>query len=286
MTALVCAVLATVGPPLVEGRVADSGGGGVASAQVTLTQGSRTQVLRTGIDGAFRFRAFEGDGVVSVRLPQGWTAAGELSHAFGPALRGDVIRANFSVRARRVLRGRLLVGGQPFANVTVQSGRLSAQTDADGLFTLEGLPAGISELRVDAPPMAGRVELPPGPVEVTRDIPVGVPELASLPVRPVAQDTVRRAIGDWIASKPMTRREIAALERLAALANLDAGFRLVMAVAPKDVARGAVAAAMLQRYLTGPALVPRDRVLFSQIEFAKAGQLELLLARMNQPETH
>ncbi len=286
MTALVCALFATVGPPVVEGRVLESGGGGVASAQVTLSQGSRTQVLRTGTDGGFRFRAFEGDGVVSVRLPQGWTAAGDLSHAFGPALRGDVIRANFSVRARRVLRGRLLVGGQPFANAAVQSGRLSAQTDAQGLFMLEGLPAGVSELRVDTPPMAGRVELPPGPVDVSRDVPLGVAEFASLPVRPVAQDPVRRAISDWVASKPMKKREIASMERLAALANLDAGFRLVMGVAPKDLARGAVAAAMLQRYLTGPALVPRERVLFSQMQFAKPGQLELILARTNEPEIH
>lgn len=284
MTSLLCVLLAAAGPPRVEGRVYEPGGGGAASAQVTLAQGERTQVVRTAEDGSFRFRAFEGDGVLTVQLPQGWTAAGELTRRFGPALRGDVIRADFAARARRVLRGRLLVAGHPFANARFSAGSASVETDAQGRFTLAGLPSGHVEVRLEALALRGRVELPAGPADLTRDVSLAVPAFSSLSVRAVPHDSDRRALGDWLSGKPLRDGEIASIERLAALANLDAGFRLVMAVRPADVARGAQAAVLLQRYLTGPALVPRERVLFGVTELARAGQLELILARMSEPE--
>ena len=284
MTSLFCLLLAVAGPPRVEGRVYEPGGAGAAWAQVTLAQGERTQVVRTAEDGSFRFRAFEGDGTVTVRLPQGWTAAGELTRRFGPALRGDVIRADFIARARRVLRGRLLVGGHPLGNARLSAGGLSAQTDAHGRFTLAGLPAGAVEVRLEAPPLLGRVELPAGPADMSRDVNLAVPALSSLRLRAVPHDSQRRPVGEWLSGKPLRDREIASIERLAALANLDAGFRLVMAVRPADVARGAEAAVRLQRYLTGPALVPPERVLFGVTELARAGQLELILTRMIEPE--
>jgi hypothetical protein len=284
VTSILCLLLAAAGPPRVEGRVYERGGAGAASAQVTLAQGARIQVVRTAQDGSFRFRAFEGDGVLTVRLPQGWTASGELTKSFGPALRGDLIRADFTVRARRVLHGRLLLGGHPFRNARLSAGEVSAQTDAAGRFTVAGLPAGAVEVRLDAPPLRARVELPAGPAEVLRDVTVPVPALSSLRVRAVPHDSEQRPIAEWLAGKPLRDREIASLERLAALANLDPGFRLVMAVRPADVAHGAEAAVLLQRYLTGPALVPRERVLFSTMELARAGQLELILARTSEPE--
>jgi hypothetical protein len=281
---LLCLLLAVAGPPRVEGRVYEPGGSGAAAAQVTLSQGVRTQVVRTAEDGSFRFRAFEGDGILTVRLPQGWTASGGLTKAFGPALRGDVIRADFTVRARRVLHGRLLVGGQPLGNARLSAGGVSAQSDAHGRFTLAGLPGGAVEVRLEAPPLRGRVELPVGPADVSRDVTVAVPAVSSLRLRAVPHDSERRPMADWLAGKPLRDREIESIERLAALANLDAGFRLVMAVRPADVGRGAAAAVLLQRYLTGPAFVPRERVLFGVTELARAGQLELILARVREPE--
>jgi hypothetical protein len=284
VTSLVCVLLAVAGPPRVEGRVYEPGGSGAAAAQVTLAQGERTQVVRTAEDGSFRFRAFEGDGVLSVRLPQGWTATGELTRTFGPALRGDVIRADFTARARRVLHGRLLVAGHPFANARVSVGPATAETDAHGRFTIAGLPSGDLEVRLEAPALRGRVELPAGPADLSRDVNLPVPAFSSLRVRAVPHDSGRRPLGDWLSGKPLRDPEIASIERLAALANLDGGFRLVMAARPADVARGAQAAVLLQRYLTGPALVPRDRVLFGVSELARAGQLELILARTSEPE--
>jgi len=277
-------LLAVVGPPRVEVRVFEPGGAGTAQAQVTLSQGARVQVVRTAEDGSFRFRAFEGEGVLTVQLPRGWTAAGELTHGFGSALRGDVIRADFTARARRVLHGRLLVGGRPLGNARISAGRLFAQTDGHGRFTLAGLPAGAVEVRLDAPSLAGRVELPAGPAELSRDVSLAVPTLSSLRVRAVPRDAARRRLEDWLSGRPLPDREIASIERLAALANLDAGFRLVMAVRPSDVGRGAQAAVLLQRYLTGPALVPKERVSFAVTELARAGQLELILARTREPE--
>jgi len=70
---LAIALLAALPPPLVEGRVGEVKGAPAAFATVTLAQDDRTQVVRTGADGKFRFRAFEGPATVTVKLPQGWT---------------------------------------------------------------------------------------------------------------------------------------------------------------------------------------------------------------------
>jgi hypothetical protein len=280
---LVCVLLAAVRPPIIEGRVGEPGGTGAAFAQVTLAQGERTQVVRTGEDGTFRFRAFEGGGTLTVRLPQGWTAAGELSRHVGPALRGDVLRADFSARARRVVRGRLLVGGAPLPDADLRAGSVAGRTDAKGLFVLEGLPAGVVEVQVDAPPLTGRVELPAGPSDVSRDVGVAVPDFSALKLARVPQGGAARPIADWLASKPLAHSEVVALERLAALSALDPAFRLAMAAPRAEVGRAAQAAALLQRYLTGPALVPRERLIFSVAEFARPGHLELVLTRLQEP---
>ena len=75
---LLCLLLAG---PVVEGRVGEPRGAGVEGAQVTLAQGPgvHTQVRRTGPDGSFRFRAFEGPATVSVTLPEGWTLSEQSS---------------------------------------------------------------------------------------------------------------------------------------------------------------------------------------------------------------
>src|SRR3984893_9299818 len=145
-----------------------------------LAQGERTQMVQTGPDGTFRFRAFEGAATLTVRLPQGWAAAGALSRNIGPAFRGDVLRADFSALARRVVRGRLLVAGQPLPDAQAGAATARRHTDARGLFVLEGLPAGVVEVRIDAPPLTGRVDLPAGPSDVARDVSVSVPDLAAL----------------------------------------------------------------------------------------------------------
>jgi hypothetical protein len=279
---LVCALLAAARPPIVEGRIGEPGGPGASFALVTLAQGDRMQTVRTGADGGFRFRAFEGDGTVTVRLPQGWTSAGALSRSVGPALRGDVIRADFEAAARRILRGRLLVAGWPLPGVDLRAGRASGHTDAQGLFMLDGLAAGVVEVRVDAPPLSGRVEVPAGPSELSRDVSVSVPEFGALHLSRLPQAGAARPIADWLAPRPMSRTEVAAIEKLAAVAGLDPAFRLTMVAPSRDAGRGSQAAAMLQRYLTGPALVPRERLLFCVADFARPGQLELILARAQE----
>lgn len=261
----------------------EPGGAGAAQAQVTLAQGGRTQVVRTGLDGTFRFRAFEGAATLAIRLPQGWTTAEALSRPVGPALRGDVLRAEFAATARRVIRGRLLVAGTPLPDAQLSAGTLSGRTDARGLFILDGLAAGTVEVRVEAPPLSARVELPAGPSDVSRDLSLSVPEYASLRMARLPQGGVARPIADWLARKPLEESEVSALERLAALVALDPAFRLSM-VAPKgEVGSGAKAAAVLQRYLTGPVLVPRERLTFSVAEFARPGHLELILTRLEGP---
>src|SRR5438128_1402902 len=106
VTVFLCLLLAAARATIVEGRVGEPGGAAAAYAVVRLAQGEKTQVVRTGADGHFRFRAFEGLAAVSVTLPQGWTAAGPLSKTVGPAVRGDLIRADFGASAQRILRGR------------------------------------------------------------------------------------------------------------------------------------------------------------------------------------
>jgi len=280
---LAAALLAVASAPVVEGRVGEPSGAGAAYAQVTLAQGERMQVVRTGTDGRFRFRAFEGDATLTVRLPQGWTAAGALSRSVGPAFRGDVLRADFAALPRRVVRGRLLVDGAPLPHAQVRAAGASGDTDGQGMFVLEGLPAGIVEMRVMAPPLSGTVELPAGPADVSRDVGLSAPRFGSLPLERVPQAGVTRAVADWLDSKPLTNPEIAGLERLAALVVLDPAFRLAMVVSRNDVSRGAQAAAVLQRYLTGPALVPRERLIFAVAEFARPGRLELILTRAQEP---
>jgi len=283
VTFLFCALLAAaLPPPIVEGTVSEPGGAGAAFAQVTLAQGDHVQVVRTGRDGSFRFRAFQGTGMLTVKLPQGWSAAA-VTREVGPALRGDVIRADFVATARRVLRGRLLVAGTPLPEVRLSAGSASGSTDARGLFVLEGLPAGVVDVRVEAPPLAGRVEMPAGPADVARDVSVSVPDFGSLRVSRVPQDGFERPISDWLASKRLGRPEIGRMERLAALVGLDPAFRLAMVAPAREAARGAQAAAVLQRYLTGPVLVPQERVLFAVAEFIRPGHLELLLTRLEEP---
>src|SRR5689334_18355253 len=102
---LLCLLLAASADAIVEGRIGEPSGEGAAFAQVRLVQGERTQVVRTGPDGRFRFRAFAGTGSLSVTLPQGWTSREPLSRSVGPAWRGDVIRADFAAVPRRLLRG-------------------------------------------------------------------------------------------------------------------------------------------------------------------------------------
>src|SRR3989442_7556053 len=202
-------------PPIVEGRVSEAGGAGAAFAQVTLAQGDHVQVVRTRPDGWFRFRAFQGAGTLTVKLPQGWTAAA-LTREVGPALRGDVIRADFVATARRVLRGRLLVAGTPVPDVRLSAGSASGSTDARGLFVLEGLPRGVVDVLVEAPPLAGRVEMPAGPADVARDVSLSVPEFGSLRGSRVPQEGFERPISDWLASKRLRPPAIGRMERPAA----------------------------------------------------------------------
>lgn len=280
---LLCLLLAAPTDAIVEGRVGEPGGSGAAFAQVRLAQGDRLQVVRTGAEGKFRFRALAGMSTLTVTLPQGWTSPEPLSRTVGPAFRGDVIHADFVAVPRRVLHGRLLVAGVPLPEVELSAGAASAVTDAQGMFALESLPPGALEIRVQAPPLLARVDVPAGAAELSRDVGVEVPDFASLHLTPVPQATDARPIADWIAGKPLSRLEISRLERLAALVGLDPVFRLAMVVPPADAARGAQAAARLQRYLTGPALVPRERLVFAVGEFAQPRSLQLLLARAQEP---
>ena len=283
MSLLFCLLLAASTDAIVEGRIGEPGGPGAAFAQVRVAQGDRHQVVRTGADGKFRFRVLAGMSTLSITLPQGWTAGEPLSRTVGPAFRGDVIHADFAAVPRRILRGRLLVAGVPLPEVELSAGAAVATTDRRGIFALESLPAGAVEIRVQAPPMIARVDLPSGAAEWSRDVGAEVPDFASLHLTPVPQASDVRPIAEWLSGKPLSRMEISRLERLAALVGLDPVFRLAMVVPAADAARGAQAAARLQRYLTGPALVPRDRLVFAVGEFAPPRSLQLVLARAQEP---
>src|SRR3954470_17809440 len=148
---LLCLLLALPANAIVEGRIGEPGGSGAAFAQVRLAQGEQVQVVRTGADGKFRFRAFAGIAALSVTLPQGWTAREPLTRTVGPAFRGDVIRADFAAVPHRALRGRLLVAGVPLPGVELMAGTTRTTTDARGAFALDSLAAGRLELRVQAP---------------------------------------------------------------------------------------------------------------------------------------
>jgi hypothetical protein len=280
---LICLLLSATRPAIVEGRVGERAGAAAPFAQVTFAQGDRTQMVRTGVDGMFRFRAFAGGGTLTVRLPQGWTSSEPLSRAVGPALPGDVIRNDFAVIARRVLRGRVMLAGAPLADAQVTAGSASGYTDAKGLFVLDQLPPGVIEVKVEAPPLAGRVELPAGPCDLSRDVTLFAPDFASLRLERVPQGSAERPIADWLSSKRLGQQEVARMERLAALVGLAPDFRLAMIAPPREIPAGAQAAALLQRYLTGPALVPRERLMFAVAEFARPGHLGLILTRLQEP---
>src|SRR5207237_8161085 len=96
-------------------------------------------------------------------------------------------------------------------------------------------------------------------------------------------DGLKRPFGGWLAWKRLGGPEIGRMERLAALVGLDPAFSLAMVAPSQEAARGAQAAAVLERYLTGPALVPPERVLFAVAEFTRPGHLELLLTRLEGP---
>ena len=262
-----------------EGRVYDLAGPERRPRSHAIA-GRAEQVAARAEDGSFRFRAFEGDGVLTVRLPQG-RCDGRLTKAFGPALRGNLIRADFPVRAARVLPGR--PGGLPAAGKRAAFRRRRlGPSDARGRFTLVGFPRGVVEVRLEAPPLRGRVELPAGPADVSRDVALAVPSVSSLRVRAVPNDSEAPPDGRLARRQTPHDREIASIERLAALANLDAGSggdgRAAGGCSAGCGGRGAPAA-----YLAGPALVPRERVLFGVTELARAGQLELILARVREP---
>ena len=280
---LLCLLLSAMRPPIIEGRVGERGGAGAPFAQVTFAQGERTQVVRTASDGMFRFRAFDGEGTLTVKLPQGWTSSEPLSRTVGPAFLGDVIRNDFAVIARRILRGRLMLAGAPVAGAQLTAGVVSGSSDAGGLFVLDHLPPGVIEVKVDAPPLAGRVELPAGPCDVSRDVTLFAPDFSSLRLERVPQDAAERPITDWLSSRRLGQQDVARLERLAAMVGLAPDFRLAMVAPPREVPAAARAAALLQRYLTGPALVPRERLVFAVAEFARPGHLGLILARLQEP---
>src|SRR5262249_43323296 len=121
------------------------------------------------------------------------------------------------------------------------------------------------------------------PAELSRDVGVSVPALGSFHVDRVPQAGVARPAKDWLDAKPLSPSEVANLGRLTALVGLGPAFRLAVVSSREGGSRGAQAAAVLQRYLTGPALVPRDRVIFAVAEFARPGRLELILTRLQEP---
>lgn len=278
MLSLVCALLAALPPPMVQGTVGESGAP-VAGAQVTLVQGERRQVLRTRVDGTYRFRPFAGPGLVSVDLPSGWTPVGPGSKAFGPALPGDVVRLDFAARAQRSLRGRVLLGGAPLAEVEVVAGLAHARTDARGVFVLGEVSPGRLELRIDGLGLSGEAQIPASPGEVSLDFPLRIRSLTELGLVGVPQEPALRAVEDWVAARPMSQSEAARLEKLCALANLDAAFRLAILAHPADVGRAAPAAVVVRRFLTGPCLVAPQRVVFTVGEVASPGRLAVILAR-------
>lgn len=278
MLSLVCALLAALPPPVVQGTVGESGAP-VADAQVTLVQGEQRQVLRTRADGTYRFRPFAGPGLVSVDFPSGWTSLGPASKAFDSALPGDVVRLDFPARAHRSLRGRALLGGAALADVEVVAGPGHARTDAKGLFFLGDVPPGRLELRIDGLGLSGEAQIPPSPGEVARDFPLRIRSLRELDLVPFPQEPVLRAVEDWVAARPMSQSEAARLEKLCAVANLDAAFRLAIVAHPSDVGRAAPAAVVVERFLTGPCLVAPNRVVFAVGEVASPGRLAVILAR-------
>jgi len=273
---LFAVLLAVLPAPIVEGTVGEPTGLGAAGAQVTLTQGERTQVLRTGPGGQFRFRVFAGPGSISVVLPQGWSHDGPATASFD-ARSGKTVRTRFAARARRVLRGRLLIEGGAIGDADVEADGVRTHTDAEGNFIVEGLPPGKVAVRMEW--LSGAAELPSGPGEVTADIPLTAPGLPELRLRRLPQPPAVRPVAAWIEGRPLTEAESGDIERLAALVNLDPAFRLVMVAPAGSVAPAARAALVFQRYLIGPFLVPAEKIAFAVGEVAPRGNLALLLMR-------
>jgi len=269
-------LLAALPAPIVEGRVGEPAGAGASGAQVTLTQADRTQVIRTDAAGEYRFRAFPGPASLSVVLPQGWAHAGPATASL-EARSGKVSRIDFAARARRVLRGRLLIEGSPLGDVDVEAGGVRAHTDAQGAFVADGLAPGT--VPVVAEWLAGSIEMPAGPGEVSSEIPLVAPRLEQLRLRALPQPPAVRPVSAWIEGRPLTEAESGDVERLAALVNLAPALRLVI-VAPAGALGPAYKAAhVLRRYLTGPYLVPRERISVAVGEVAPRGHLALLLMR-------
>ena len=276
-----CALLAAVPAAVVEGRVGEPGAG-AAGAQVTLVQGKQRQIVRTRADGTFRFRPLLRPGEISVVAPAGWSLSGADVRTFVAPVGGDVIRFDFPARAHRSLRGRLLLGGAPLAEVGVAAGASSTRTDSAGAFVLDDLPAGPSQLRVDGFGVAAEVQIPAAPGEISLDVPFQVRDLGGLDLVPVPQAPALRPLSDWAAARPMLPRDAVHLEKLCALASLDAAFRLAILAHPSEVGRAASAAVHVQRFLTGPCLVPQDRVVFAVGEVASPGRLAIVLARQEK----
>ncbi len=273
---LLAVLLALLPAPIVEGTVGEPSGLGAGGAQVTLTQGQRTQVLRTGPGGEFRFRVFAGPGSISVVLPRGWSHDGPATAGF-EARSGKVVRTVFAARARRVLHGRLVIEGGAIGEVDVDAGGVRTHTDAQGAFIVEGLPSGRVRLRMEW--LSASVQMPAGPGEVTADIPLTAPRLPDLRLRALPQPPAVRPAAAWIEGRPLTDAESGDIERLAALANLDPAFRLVMVAPAGSVAPAARAALVFERYLSGPFLVPVEKIAFAVGEVAPPGHLALLLMR-------
>jgi hypothetical protein len=266
-------LLAALPAPIVEGRVGEPSGPGAAGARVTLSQGDRTQVLRTDERGRFRFRAFAGPGSVSVVLPQGWTIDGKTAASF-EAFAGRVVEVVFAARARRVLHGRLTTSGGPLPDVDLEVGSARAHTDAGGFFVAVNLPPG--SVAIKAGWLSGSVAMPEGPGQVTADVSMSAPQLSALGMVKLPQPPAVRPIGAWIEGRPLTDAESGDIERLAALVNLSPSLRLAMVARTGQAMKAAL---VLQRYLTGPYLVPRERIFFAVGEVAPAGHLALVLMR-------
>jgi len=163
--------------------------------------------------------------------------------------------------ARRVVHGRVIYEEEPLEKLT-----------------LTDLPAWRSSLRVTPLGLTVTVDMPAGPAEVTRDLVASAPSLASLGLARVPQPAAARPAAAWLAGKALSESEVAAIERLCAVANLDPAFRLVMTGAPHD-AKAAQAALVMLRYLTGPGRVAAERISFAVGDVAPAGQLALILMR-------
>ena len=131
----------------VSGRVTDPDGNGVAN--VTVTAGGKTAT--TNADGVYSI-ADVPTGSVSVAVTGGVPAGYSVSGAQQETVTtSGVSGVNFSTtRETGAVSGRVLdPDGNGVANVTVSAGDLSAQTNAEGLYTIVGVPTGSVSVAVD-----------------------------------------------------------------------------------------------------------------------------------------